>query len=366
MPEDQNECQDGYGEPSLLAKKEELHRERLYSARMGEIRGNLAFHMTQDGVVLVVGEDPFLAADAVADAVGARTPTRLRGGESKLAAALDEVRTPSLFGDGRCVVLLDGDSLLDTEGLDALANYAEHPAPDSLLVVQAKKVDGRKAGAKRLKAAAEWIAVQVPPEWKLVEWTAARARSSHGLAAGGDAIRALVECVGGDLGAIEGALIRLKEQIAPRTDLRREDVLQSTEDHRSPALFEASNAVESRDLSRALEAVDAAFREGLRLRSETVSEPQGIALILIGQIHSAYRKLLRFGMLRRDSNDADAARAVGVSPKAARFFLERARKHQVDQLIARHSCFLLADRSLKKGDFSPRQAVERLLVSLLS
>jgi len=290
----------------------------------------------------------------------------MRGGESTLAAALDEARTPDLFGGGRCVILEDADSLLDTEGLDALANYAERPAPNALLVVHAKKIDGRKAGAKRLKACADWIAVQVPPEWKLVEWTAARARTAHGLRAAGDAIRALVECVGGDLSGIEGALIRLKEQIAPRTDLRRDDVLQSTEDHRSPALFEASNAVESRDLTRALEAVDAAFREGLRLRSETVSEPQGIALILIGQIHSAYRKLLRFGMLRRGSNDADAVRAVGVSPKAARFFLERARKHRVEDLIARHLNFLQADRSLKKGDFSPQQTVERLLVSLLS
>jgi DNA polymerase III delta subunit len=318
------------------------------------------------GVVVVVGEDRFLASEAVRRAVSGESATRVRGGETTLGSVLDEVRTPDFFGGGRCVVLEEADTLLDQEGLDALADYAEHAVSGARLVVQAKKIDGRKAGAKRLKKAAEWVAVQPPPEWKLADWVSERARKAHGLTPDRDAVAALVERIGLDLGAIDAALVRLKEQIAPEIRLRAADVVGSTGDHRSPALFEAGNAVEAGDLARALDAVDAAFREGLRLRSEVVTEATGVALILLGQLHNAYRRLIRFHMLRRGSSDEEAARAAGISPKAVRFFVDRARKHRLERLLARHESFVIADHGLKTGAGGPRQVLERLLVQLFS
>ncbi|MHC4939961.1 MAG: DNA polymerase III subunit delta [Planctomycetota bacterium] len=317
-------------------------------------------------VVIVVGEDRFLAGEAVRDAVGGQEATRLRGGDTTLGAALDEARTPDFFGGGRCVVLEEADALLDGDGLDALAAFAEHPAPGSTLIIQAKKIDGRKAGAKKLKAASRWLAVQPPPEWKLAEWVTARARDAHGLTAERDAIEALVTRIGADLGALDGALVRLKEQIAPETRLRAGDVEISTEEHRSPALFEAGNAVEAGDAERALAAVEAAFREGLRMRADTVTESHGVALILLGQLHGAYRKLIRFHMARQGASDEEAARAAGISPKAARFFVDRARRHRLETLIDRHGAFVEADRELKRGGAEPQQVLERLLVSLFS
>lgn len=317
-------------------------------------------------VVVVVGEDRFLAAEAVKKALGDRDATRLKGGETTLGAALDEVRTLDLLGGPRTVALEEADGLLDGEGLDALAGYAERPVDGSLLVIQARKIDGRKGGAKRLKEAARWIAVQPPPEWKLADWIGEQARRAHGLRAGRDAAQLLAERLGADLGAIDGALTRLKVQIAPRDELLPADIAASTEDHRSPALFEAGNALESRDLPRALAAVDAAFREGLRLRSETVTEGPGVALILLGQLHNTYRKLLRFHLLRRSQDDQEAARGAGVSPKAARFFLDRARRHRLEQLLERHTHFRKADAALKSGDAEAQPVLERLLVDLIS
>jgi len=317
------------------------------------------------GVVVIVGEDRFLASEAVREAAGDRESGRMAGGEVSLGAVLDEVRTPDFFGGGRCVVLEDAEALLDDPGLDALADYAEAPAPGSLLVVRARKIDGRKSGAKRLKKAARWVAVQAPPEWKIKEWVAARARDAHGLQAGRDAVEALVGRIGPDLGALDGALRRLKEQISPETRIRAADVEGSTEEHRSPALFEAGNAVESGDLPRALEAVDAAFREGLRMRADSVTEDAGVALILLGQLHGTYRKLIRFHMLRRGSSDEEAARGAGVSPKAARYFVDRARRHRLERLLERHEAFVTADRDLKRSAAEPRQVLERLLVGLL-
>ncbi|MHC4953730.1 MAG: DNA polymerase III subunit delta [Planctomycetota bacterium] len=318
------------------------------------------------GVVLILGEDRFLAGEAVRNAIEGREAARYRGNEVKLGAALDEVRTLDFFGGGRSVALEEADPLLDADGLDALADYAEKPVPDSLLVVQAKKIDGRRAGAKRLKAAARVVQVAAPPEWELAQWVVGRARQAHGLQAGRDAAQELVERLGADLGALDRALGRLRVQVAPRDRLTAADVAESTEDHRSPTLFEATNALEARRLKDALAAVDAAFKEGLRMRADVVTEETGVALILLGQLHSAYRKLVRFHMLRRDASDEEAIRAVGVSPRAARFFIQRASAHRLDQLLERHALFVSADKSLKRGGQSPRQTLERLLVGLLA
>lgn len=321
------------------------------------------------GVILVLGEDRFLAAEAVRDAVGdveSEGITRYRGNEAKLGSVLDEVRTPDFFGGGRTVVLEEADALLDADGMEALADFAERTPGDALLVVQVKKVDGRRAAAKRLKSAAKVVEVAAPPDWKLTEWTGNRARRTHGLRAGQDAIQALVDRIGGDLGALDRALGRLQTQIAPRDNLTLADVTESTEDHRSPTLFEATNALEAGKLADALAAVDAAFREGLRMRSDTVAEAAGVALILLGQLHTAYRRLIRFQMLRGGGGPEEAARAVGISPRAARFFIQRATQHRLDRLVERHRFFVEADQSLKRAGESPRQAIEKLLVGLLA
>jgi len=327
--------------------------------------------VAKQGVVLVLGEDRFLAGEAVSaaidrvDGVDGSEVARYRGNEAKLGAVLDEVRTPDFFGGGRTVVLEEADPLLDAEGLEALADFAERTPGDALLVIQARKIDGRRAAAKRLKAAAEVVEVHAPPDWKLAEWVGDRTRRVHKLRAGQDAIQALVDRIGGDLGALDRALVRLKIQIAPREDLTLADVTQSTEDHRSPTLFEATNALEAGKLGDALAAVDSAFREGLRMRSDTVNEETGVALILLGQLHTSYRRLIRFQMLRKGANPEEAARSVGISPRASRFFIQRASRHRLDRLVERHAFFLEADQTLKRGGDSPRHAIERLLVALL-
>ena len=97
---------------------------------------------------------------------------------------------------------------------------------------------------------------------------------------------------------------------------------------------------------------------GLRVRSARGE--------VLGQLHGAYRKLIRFHMLRRGASDEEAARGAGISPKATRFFVERARRHRLERLIGRHHHFVEADRRLKTGGRTPQQVLEGLVVALFS
>jgi DNA polymerase III delta subunit len=185
---------------------------------------------------------------------------------------------------------------------------------------------------------------------------------------GPDAAEALRACVGEDLGLLDAELARLREQVAPRGELTPADVEASTEQHRSPVLFEAANALEERDLPAALRAIDGAFREGVRIKQDVVTEDAGIALILLNNLHRAYVKLARFHMQHRaGQGESEAARAAGVSPKAATYFLKRARRHGLETLLERHRHFVEADLALKGNrSGSPQQVLERLLLALLA
>ena len=72
----------------------------------------------------------------------------------------------------------------------------------------------------------------------------------------------------------------------------------------------------------------------------------------------------------QDINDIFAIQRAnalrGISPKAARFFVDRARRHRLDRLVERHHYFVEADKDLKRGGSSAQQVLERLLVALFS
>jgi DNA polymerase-3 subunit delta len=322
-------------------------------------------------VVLVLGPERFLARQAVAGVLE-RHPglevTRHDAATAPVAAILDDVKTPTLFGGPRAVVVDNAGALFDGAALDALAAYAEKPVAGALLVLTGTGLDGRLKAAKRLKAAAEEIRCEPPPDWKVAQWLGGRAREAHGLRMGAEAAEALRSRVGEDLGLLEAELARLKAQIAPRTELTVADVEASTEQHRSPVLFEAANALEERDLPTALRAVANAFTEGVRIKQDVVTEEAGIALILLSNLHRAYGKLTRFHMQHRaGQGESEAARAAGVSPKAASYFLARARRWRLETLVERHRHFVEADLALKgQAGGSPQQVLERLLMALLA
>lgn len=322
------------------------------------------------GVVLILGPERFLAREAVDRVLAAHPdlePTRYEDEETPAAQVLDDVRTPNLFGGGRIVVVDNaGKMLRDT--LEAFAAYAARPSPGAVLVLVSNGLDGRLKGAKQLKEAAQVLECQPLKPWELAKWIRERARDGHGLNAGDAAAGALRRLVGEDLGLLDGALARLKDQIAPRIFLRPEDIEDSTEDHRSPAIFEPGNALEDADLAAALSAIASAFDEGIRINDGVVSEEGAVAPILLDSLHRAYVKLLRYHLHRKmGATEEDAARRAGCSPKQVGYFVPRARKHRLDTLVARHRFFSEADSELKGSrSASGRRVLEKLLLGLLA
>jgi DNA polymerase III delta subunit len=322
--------------------------------------------VVKGSVVLVLGEEPFLAREAISRLLEKHSgldPVRFKvEEESSPARILDEVRTPALLGGGRAVVVENAGLLFAKGGLDALAAYARRPLSGSLLALQVARLDMRLKGAKALREATRVVKCDPLPPREVSGWIGSRARQAYALQMGMPAAEALRLRIGEDLGLLDGALARLKEQIAPRTALMPEDITGSTDEQRSPIIFEAANALEDRDLGAALRAIRGAFADGVRIKQDLVTEARGVGPILLGSLHRAYLKLLRFHMLARESrSDTDAAKAVGMPT----WRVSSARRHRLEQLAERHRHFVEADLALKQSTDQPRRVLESLLVALL-
>jgi DNA polymerase-3 subunit delta len=321
------------------------------------------------GVHLVLGPERFLAREAVRGLLAEREYdiARLQGDDAPIGSVLDDLRTPSLFARPKAVVVENASPLLEGEALEALADFAERPPGDGLLVLCAAGLDGRFKQAKRLKAAAAVTECQPLKDWQVAGWIATRARQAHRLQPAPEAVRALQARVGEDLGLLDAALTRLAAQIAPRRDLEAADVEASTGAHRSTALFEPANALEARDLEAGLRALRVAFVEGLRINQDVVTDGAAIGPILLTNLHRAYGNLLRFHLARAAGDpEAEAARAAGIPPKRQQYFLPSARRWKLRTLVDRHARFVAADLALKGSGGEPRHVLERLVLELLA
>ena len=92
-------------------------------------------------VYAVVGNDRLMRNDALGDIlrdlpgeVEEFPPTRVDGADADLVEVLDEVRTPSLLGDHRVVIVDDADSFISA-GRQALERYCSNPSDGGSLIL---------------------------------------------------------------------------------------------------------------------------------------------------------------------------------------------------------------------------------------
>jgi DNA polymerase-3 subunit delta len=177
-----------------------------------------------DRVVLVLGEDEFLAARAVADSVaGARAAdpavevreleaSALSGGE------MAEMLSPSLFGGSRAVVIQRGqDARKDL--VEALLSYAGDPDPEVTLVISHAGGAKGKALADGLRKAGAGVvsAGRLTRHRERVEFVRSEVRRLGGRCAE-DAAEALLAAVGSDLRELAAACAQLVADTDGRVD----------------------------------------------------------------------------------------------------------------------------------------------------
>jgi DNA polymerase III subunit delta len=287
-------------------------------------------------VTLLWGEDAFLLREAALELFGDLRPTEVdaavwQGGE------LQDLATPSLFGERRSLLISDARSLTK-DATAELAAYLAAPAPDAPLVICCRVAERGKAPAaleKLVKPAGTVTQVAIARK-DLEPWLVQRAKKQE-LDLAPQAARALVDALGEEPGRLLEALEQMGQAFAGQ-HITRELVLQQFRGLGEQKVWDLCDKAFGKDLPgaiRSLRSIEAGGDDPLKV---------------LGGISSRLRDLIRVRALPDRIPAAKVAQAAGLRfDWQARRYQQQARNFSMVQLLELHDRITEADRALKSG-----------------
>ena len=261
-------------------------------------------------VTLLWGEDAFLLREAALQLLGDLRTTEVDAGEWQ-GGELQDLATPSLFGEPRALLVTDCRSL-SKDAVGELAAYLSAPDPTAPLVLACTTAERGK-----------------PP-----------------------AARTLVDTLGEDIGQLAAALEQLQgafqdQQVTPKQIHQQ---------------FRGLGEQKSWDLC------DRAFGKDLpgAIRSlRSIEEGGDDALMVLGAIAARLRDLMRVRALPDRLPPAQLVKAAGLRFEwQARRYQQQARNFSLEQLVAIHQQVAETDRALKSG--APGDVVMPVLIASIA
>ncbi len=269
------------------------------------------------------------------------------------AAIVGAARTLPMMARMRLVLvrgIADKRALKFTDG--PLLEYLEAPLESTCLVLEAASVDKRQRWVKRVGKIGRVIDCTGPDRPADVRrWIDARlaqrnARSRNGVAA------ALFDLVGPDLDRLSLEIEKLCMYAGESGVIDADTVSELVGQVRPRALYELTDAIGERRLTRAL-----------RLAAELGDQGEA-PLVLVGALANHFRRLLRAHEIR-PFQPGEVQKRLGVHPFAAQKLVEQARRFEPRRLYHCLAAVRSTDAALKGGlPIAPRLAIERLVLAV--
>jgi DNA polymerase-3 subunit delta len=302
-------------------------------------------------VTLLWGENGFLLREAALELLGDVRATEIDATEWQ-GTELQDLATPSLFGDVRALLVTDSRGL-SKEALAALGAYLTVPDPDARLVLTCTVAERGKVPAA-LHTIVDPVGDirQVQVQRKEIEpWLIQRAKRA-GLELTAPAARALVQTLGEDLGQLAAAL----EQLANAFRGQKVTPAQVHQQFRGlgeQKTWDLCDRAFAKDLAGAIRA----------LRS--IEENGDEALMVLGGIAVRVRDLLRVRSLPERLGPSQVAREAGLRFEwQARRYQQQAKNFSLEELVTIHDRIADADRALKSG--APGDVVMPVLIAAIA
>lgn len=169
----------------------------------------------------LVGDDPFLLSQALAQVIGAQPQgaqrTDLDGPAADPADVFDELRSFAMFGGSRVVVVRDADEFISRHRA-ALESFLEsletgrEAAGANVLVLRCSTLPKNTRVFKLVAKLGQVMAVEAPHQRELPRWIMEQGRRTHGITVAPDAAALLADLIGADLGSLDNELAKLALQ----------------------------------------------------------------------------------------------------------------------------------------------------------
>jgi len=210
-------------------------------------------------VYAVTGADRFLRQAAlqqllatIEDTLDELGPTRVEGSTAMLAEVLDEVRTVSLLGDARVVIVDDADEFV-SKHREQLERYCSQPSPTGILILLCNSMPASTRLYKIIKKSGDVIKCETPSKRALNDWIIKHAQRAYGKRITPRVAEALRHSTGDDPGLLDAELSKLATYVGVRPTVESADLDAVTGRHREEQVFGVIDHVLSGDPGGALD-----------------------------------------------------------------------------------------------------------------
>jgi DNA polymerase-3 subunit delta len=299
----------------------------------------------QSNAFLIVGEDPFLVEEALAKLVSEADELSMveLGSDEQIPSALEALRTPSMLGGQRTVVIREVQDL-GADALRELLGYLEAPSPDSNLVLVATKSTSKLSAA--VKKTGRVIEVTKGRRSDLFTWLRTETRT-RGLKVSGDAMGVIVEAVGEERMALANALDELALALGKGGTITPTLVRTHFSGRADTKLFGFIDAVATKDAGAALDSMHRLIGQG--------EAPQ----VLFWTLTRHFRMLLAV-----EGSVGQVSKELGLPAWRAEKLVKQANLFARDELVEAFQSLAEADRKIKTSEESDELALERAVVSI--
>jgi DNA polymerase-3 subunit delta len=316
--------------------------------------------------LLLLGDEPYLRDTCRAQLIEAYVPeaartwavSRYSADRGETQAALEQAQTLPMLAKQQVVFLEEAEAIeklgekAREEAVETLVAYLDNPAPFTVLVIEAEKLDMRMQLGKKL--ADLTLVVEVGLGERMddrIEAAVGLAKvlaKERGVEFEKGAAEDLAEFVSGDLLRLKTEVEKLTTYAAARKTIRRADVSSMVISEKTTTIWEVADLIASRQPGKALEFIERLMRDG--------EEP----VMMVGGLAWMYRKLVEASEVRA-ANGWQAARALGMRPEQAELAMQNARKISKTRLLDGLLALQEADSRLKGGAQDPRITMEFLV-----
>lgn len=277
----------------------------------------------------------------------------VEGKTANWTSIADELRTISMFGGNRCV-LIDGADDFVSSFRSQLETYADHPAKSGVLILDVKSWPKTTKLAKKIVKTSLLIDCGELKGAQLTSWICGTAKSKYGKTISRNAAQTMTELAGTSIGLLAQEIDKLVSFVGERNQITEEDVQTLVGGWRLETTWAMINGVRDGQLGQALTELNKLIVAG--------EAPQK----LLGGITFVYRKIIQAVRISAQTRQlGPALKDAGVFPRdipATETYLRRlgrVRAEQIPRLLSDVDMALKGESALP-----PRVLIEKLLVEL--
>jgi DNA polymerase III subunit delta len=321
--------------------------------------------------ILLLGDEPYLRDACRAQLIEAFVPeasrtwavSRYSAGRGETEAALSQAQSLPMLSPQQVVFLADAEAIEKLgdknreETVALLELYLGDPAPFTVLVIEAARLDERMKLAKIL--AQKMLVVEAGLGENPEQRQSAAVLMAQNFAKTLDlqfekgAAEDLAERVSADLIRLKTEIEKLGNYLGNRQRITREDVEAIVASEKTTNVWALADLLASRQGQKSMEFLDRLLRDG------------EAPLEMLGALTWMYRKLIEASEIRGAMNGWQASRTLGMRPEQADMALRAARKTSKAQLLSGLRALEKADDHLKSSK-DARMVLEFLVAELTS